>query len=602
MQRIWTLDDWQQQYRDGNPPGPMLHARRAEISARGEPVYLHVIDAAALDRQLESLYALEHQFPDRHSLLSAKPLWGIPFVVKDNIDIAGAPTTAACPAFAFVAENHASVVRRLLDAGAVWLAKTNLDQFATGLVGTRSPYGAPASAFSAGHISGGSSSGSAVAVASGMVPFALGTDTAGSGRVPAAFNHIVGLKPTPGRVGTTGVVPACRSLDCVSIFALTVADAAGLLAIVEGPDPGDAYSCFRPGLAALPTALRIGIPASLPAPLQSGYAIAYEAACAALRRAGHALVPVDFDPLFETASLLYDGPWVAERHLVVRELMAFHPAALDPVVRNVIVQAERFSADDAFEGRYRLQALARRAEQTWDACDVLLVPTTTRHPTFAEVAADPVGENTALGLFTNFVNLLGWCALALPASLTAEGMPCGITLIGRANHDAALIELGKTWQTLAAQPMGISGRAASQARAATLPVPATEAVLPIAVVGAHLSGLPLNHQLTDLGAVKIEATRTASKYRLFALPGTRPRKPGLQRIARDGHAIELEIWGVPLRNVGCLLAAIPAPLGLGSIELGDGRSVHGFVCEAIAFDGAEDISHFGGWRSYVATL
>lgn len=601
MSSLWTLDDWQRCYRDGADSGPLLRARRDAIAARGRPTYLHVVDPHTLEHRIRELQALADAHGDRRSLLAARPLWGIPFAVKDNIDIGGEPTTAACPAFTRIAEADASVVRRLLNAGAVWLAKTNLDQFATGLVGTRSPFGAPASVWSDAHISGGSSSGSAVAVASGDVPFALGTDTAGSGRVPAAFNHLVGLKPTPGRVSTRGVLPACRSLDCPSIFALNVSDAAGLLAIIEGPDADEPFSRFAPGPATLPATLSIGVPAALP-DLRDGFGASFDDACARLERAGHRLVPIDFEPLFQTAALLYDGPWVAERHLVVRELLAAQPDALDPVVRDVIVQAERFSADDAFEGRYRLQSLRQQAERVWDACDVLLVPTTTRHPTFAEVAADPVGVNSALGRFTNFVNLLGWSALALPAALTDDGMPTGITFIGRANHDAALAALGKAWESAAAQPMGRSGRLASAARAAALPTPATEAVLSIAVVGAHLSGLPLNHQLTELGAVLLEATHTAATYRLHALPRTTPRKPGLQRVAQGGRAIAVEVWAVPLRHVGRLLAAIPAPLGLGSIELADGRSVHGFVCEGHAFDGAEDVSRFGGWRAYLASL
>ncbi len=602
MHQALTLDDWQREYRLGIAPGPLLRTRRKQLVARGAPVYLHVIDAPSLELQIEALQAMALEFPDRDSLLAAKPLWGIPFVVKDNIDIAGVPTTAACPAFSFIAENNASVVQRLLDAGAVWLAKANLDQFATGLVGTRSPFGAPASVWSDRHISGGSSSGSAVAVASGDVPFSLGTDTAGSGRIPAAFNHIVGLKPTPGRVSTRGIVPACRSLDCPSIFARLVADAAGLLAIVEGEDVDDSFSRFAPGLASLPALLRIGIPALLPASLQPEISAAFETTCDTLRQQGHSIVAVDFDPLFEVASLLYDGPWVAERHLVVRDLLSGDADAIDPTVRQVITQAERFSADDAFEARHRLHALTRPAAQVWTACDVLLVPTTTQHPTFEEVAADPTGVNSTLGLFTNFVNLLGWSALAVPASLSPSGMPIGITFIGQGNHDAALIELGKAWEALAAQPLGTSGRNAAGAAAATLPAPACEAVLPIAVVGAHLSGLPLNHQLTDLGGLMLEATRTAASYRLHALPGTTPRKPGLQRVADGGQAIEMEIWSLPTRQVGRLLELIPAPLGLGSIELADGRSVHGFVCEGFAFDGAQDISRFGGWRAYLASL
>lgn len=593
-----TIADWRAAYAAGADPAVMLAGLRERLSAQGAPVYLHVADGQALAGQLQRLQAQAADHPDRAALLAAHPLWGVPFAAKDNIDIAGAPTTAACPAFARTAVRHAGVVQRLLDAGAVWLAKTNLDQFATGLVGTRSPYGAPSSAWSAAHVSGGSSSGSAVAVARGELPFALGTDTAGSGRIPAGFNHIVGLKPTPGRVGTSGVLPACRSLDCVSVFALTVEDAASVLAVLEGPDPDDAYSRFEPGPAAWPEALRIGVPAALPPGVDADAAAAYETALARLRAAGHRLVPFDFAPLAQIAALLYQGPWVAERHLVVRELLARAPEALDPSVRRIVQGAEALSADDAFAGQYRLRELAGPAQALWQGLDLIAVPTAPHHPTHAELAADPIGANAALGAFTNFVNLLGWCALALPAEVAASGLPQGLTFIAPGGHDAALARFGRRWQALAAQPLGVTGRAwAPQPPAAW---PQAAATLPLAVVGAHLSGLPLNPQLTALGATLREATTTAPAYRLFALPGTVPPKPGLLRVAEGGAAIALEVWDLPRTAVGDFLAQIPAPLGLGSVELADGRRVHGFLCEAHALAGAEDISHHGGWRAWLA--
>ena len=566
-QALLTIDDWQGACRSGDLPAAPLLARRDAIARRGLPVYLHVVDEPALRRRIGELLALAAGFPDRAALLAAHPLWGVPFVVKDNIDLAGAPTTAACPAFTTHPRQSATVVQRLLDAGAVCLAKCNLDQFATGLVGTRSPYGAPASTWSGAHISGGSSSGSAVAVAIGDVPFSLGTDTAGSGRVPAAFNHIVGLKPTPGRVSTAGVLPACRTLDCPSVFALTVDDAARVLAVVEGDDDADAYSRFRPGPATWPSALRIGVPAPLPDRVGADEAAAFAAGAASLAAAGHTLVQVDFAPLFEVAALLYGGPWVAERHLVLRELLARDPQALDPAVRQVVAQAERFDADDVFTAQYRLQALARQAARIWQDCDLLLVPTVPRHPRFADVQADPIGVNSELGLFTNFVNLLGWCALALPAAVSGAGLPLGLTFIAPGGHDAALAGFGRRWQAAAAQPLGATGRPWPAAGARPAPWPASAPVLPLAVVGAHLSGLPLNHQLTDLGATLVERGSTAPSYRLFALPGTTPPKPGLLRVAEGGRAIEIEVWALPLDRVGTFLASIPAPLGLGSLEL-----------------------------------
>ena len=603
MERLLTLAEWHAAYRAGADPAVLLQARRSELAERGLPVYVHVADEAAIATQCSGLQARAALHADRQALLDACPLWGVPFVVKDNIDIAGVPTTAACPAWAHTATRHATVVQRLLAAGAVWLAKGNLDQFATGLVGTRSPYGAPSSAWSPEHVSGGSSSGSAVAVATGDVPFSLGTDTAGSGRVPAGFNHIVGLKPTPGRSSTAGVLPACRTLDCVSIFALTDDDAAAVLAVIEGTDPEDAYSSLAPGPARWQPALRIGVPLALPAGVHVEVAAAFEGAQAALRSMGHTLVPFDFAPLAEVAALLYQGPWVAERHLVVRELLSNRPEAMDPAVRQVISAAEQYTADDLFAAQYRLQALGVQAAALWQAMDVMLVPTAPRHPTHAELAADPLGANSVLGMFTNFVNLLGWCALSLPATVSPAGLPQGITFVAPGGHDAALAHFGRRWQAQAGQPMGATGRPFPVgAVAAPLQRPAARATLPVAVVGAHLTGLPLNHQLTSLGATLSVAAQTAPHYRLYALPGTVPPKPGMQRVHADGHAIAVEVWDLPVEHVGRFLAGIPAPLGLGSIELADGRHVHGFLCEAHALQGAADISHHGGWCAYLQHL
>lgn len=584
-----TLADWQQAYRDGASPAQCLGALRERLAARpADAAVIHLVGAAELQARLAALQDLEAAHAGRAALLRAHPLWGVPFAVKDNIDVAGAPTTAACPAFAHAAERSAEVVRRLEAAGAVWVAKTNLDQFATGLVGTRSPYGAPASVAAADRISGGSSSGSAVLVARGDVPFALGTDTAGSGRVPAGFNGLVGLKPTPGRVSTAGVLPACRSLDCVSLFAHTVDDAAALLALVEGPDAADPYSRFATGPAAWRERLRIGVPAHPYFFGDAGYEAAWPAALARLDTLGHEVVPLDFTLLNEVAALLYDGPWVAERHAVVKALLARQPEALDTTVRRVIERARSFDATAAFEAQYRLRDLAARAALLWQQVDVLAVPTSPGHPRFAEVDADPVGVNSTLGRYTNFVNLLEWCALAVPAGSTPVGLPFGITFIAPANHDAALARFARRW-TGSTQPVPPSW-------------PRSEPVLPIAVVGAHLSGLPLNGQLLERGATLLQATRTAPCYRLHALPGTVPPKPGLVRDDARGRAIALEVWAMPERAVGSFLALIPAPLGLGSIELADGRRAHGFLCEAHAVADAPDVSAFGGWRAYLESL
>lgn len=577
-------------------------ARRRVLVHAQDPAWIALADDDAWRAQMSRLQQRLDSTPDRAALVARYPLLGVPFAVKDNIDVAGIATTAACPAFAHVPERSATAVLRLIDAGAVWLGKTNLDQFATGLVGTRSPYGRPASTFDDTRVSGGSSSGSAVAVARGWVAFALGTDTAGSGRVPAGFNNLVGLKPTPGRASTAGVLPACRTLDCVSVFALTVADASQVLSVIEGPDADDAYSHFEPGNAALPDAPRIGVPLKPPFGGGTGYEQAWDAAVQRLRDEGATVVPMDFAPLHAVAGLLYHGPWVAERHVVVQPLLESRPEALDPVVASVVGAATKFSATDAFRAQYTLAAWRHELARTWHDLDALMVPTAPHHPTFAEIDADPVGANSLLGTYTNFVNLLGWCALALPAGFTEAGLPFGITLIGPGGADAALAHFGRRWTADPERLLGATGDKACDhvVAGACLRTAAVRPMLPIAVVGAHLSGLPLNGQLTERGATLRETTSTAPLYRLFALPDTTPPKPGMVRVAEGGHSIEVEVWDVPTENVGSFLALIPSPLGLGSLVLADGRSVHGFVCEAWAVDGARDVSDFGGWRRYLA--
>lgn len=597
---LFTLDDWRRAYAAGATPSALLAALAQRLQASPAAAWITRASAAQLQAQADALEArLAAAGADRRAVLQAMPLYGVPFAVKDNIDIDGVLTTAACPAFAYPAGCSAQAVQRLLAAGAVWVGKTNLDQFATGLVGTRSPYGQPASTFDAARVSGGSSSGSAVVVSRGDVVFSLGTDTAGSGRVPAGFNNIVGLKPTPGRVSTAGVVPACRSLDCISVFALTAGDAAEVLAVMEGPDQADAYSRFEPGPAQLPARLRIGVPAA--AVLDAPYQEAWGSAVALARQQGHEIVALDFAPLHAVAALLYGGPWVAERHAAVQPLLDSQPGAFDPTVRAVIEQAVGMSATDAFRGQYMLRAAQQLAAGLWLQVDVLLVPTAPGHPSFAQVQADPIGANARLGTYTNFVNLLGWAALALPAGFTGEGLPFGVTFIAPGGSDAALARLGTAWQAATALPLGATD-APCPAATAPLRWPATEAVLPIAVVGAHLSGMPLNGQLTERGATLREATHTAPLYRLFALPGTTPPKPGLQRVADGGAAIAVEVWDMPVRQVGSFLALVPPPLGLGSLQLADGRVVHGFICEGHVLASATDVTRFGGWRAYVNHL
>ncbi len=609
---LLTLADWHHAYHTGASPRTLLEALRKRLVAESPiAAWIARADEAHLAAQVEALEKRAGLHADRAAAMQALPLFGVPFAAKDNIDVAGLPTTAACPAAETRPCVNAGSVQRLLDAGAICMGKTNLDQFATGLVGTRSPYGRLSSTFAADRISGGSSSGSAVVVSFGDLPFALGTDTAGSGRVPAGFNNIVGLKPTPGRVSTSGVLPACRSIDCVSVFALTVEDAAAVLAIVEGADPLDAYSRYLPGAGRLPQALRVGIPSHAEFHGDAGYAAAFEAAVAQVAVLGHRPVATDFATLHAVADLLYSGPWVAERFAVVEDLLEANPAALDPIVRQVIEVARGFSAVDAFRGQYTLAAARRKVATLWDQVDILLVPTAPGHPRHADVDADPLRSNAQLGLYTNFVNLLGWCALALPAGFTVSGLPFGVTFIGPAGADAALARFGMTWQASLGLKLGATQRSSAHASAPSesadtlstaRPWPAGAPTLPIAVVGAHLSGLPLNPQLTDRGALLRETARTAPHYRLYALPDTTPPKPGMLRVGSEGAAIEVEVWDLPSAEVGAFLALVPAPLSIGQIELEDGRWVHGFVCEALALQNACDVTRHGGWRAYLASL
>lgn len=528
------------------------------------------------------------------------PLYGIPFAVKDNIDCAGLPTTAGCPEFAYRPERNAFAVERLLAVGAILMGKTNLDQFATGLVGTRSPYGAPRCVFDRRYVSGGSSSGSAVAVAAGLVSFALGTDTAGSGRVPAAYNNIVGLKPTRGLISAGGVVPACRSLDCVSIFGLTVGDADAVLRVAEGFDADDSYSRIAKPQCLPGERFHFGIlTAKERADLCDDNAMLYESAISSLASLGGVPVEIDFAPFRDAGALLYEGAWTAERLAAIEPFMAQHEAAMDPSVRTIIAGARKLSAADAFKGQYRLAAARRAADAQWARMDVLLLPTAPVQDTVADVNADPIARNAKLGRFTNFVNLLDYCAVAVPAGFRRDGLAFGVTLIAPAFADASLAALADRLHRAGAYGMG-AARDAILPEAGTMPAAPPENWIELFVVGAHLSGMPLNRELHDLGAVFRREARTESDYRFFVLPGTAPPKPGLVRApGTNGPGITGEIWALPTEAFGRFVAAIPAPLGIGKIALAEGGSVAGFLCEACAVENAADITALGSWRRYV---
>jgi allophanate hydrolase len=524
--------------------------------------------------------------------LESLPLYGIPFVIKDNIDLAGVPTTAACPEYAYTPRASAAVVQRLIDAGAIPLGKTNLDQFATGLVGTRSPYGACRNSIDPEFISGGSSAGSAVAVALGLASFSLGTDTAGSGRIPAAFNDLIGLKPSKGRLSTRGVVPACRSLDCVSIFALTAQDAATVLDVAEGFDAADPYSrrAADVGLGGL----RFGVPRrdQLQFFGDVEYERLFDAAIQRLTALGGTRVEIDFAPFLEAARLLYEGPWIAERYAAVGAFLESHPGALHPITERIIAAGQVPTAAAAFQGEYRLCELKRHSDSAWAAVDVVLTPTSGTIYRLHEVDADPLRLNANLGYYTNFMNLFDLTGVAVPAGFRNDGLPFGVTLVGPHGTDRDLLHL--------------AGRLHRDSDSAAAPGPARRTTpgpdrLAIAVCGAHMDGLPLNHQLLERGAKRLFTARTAPAYRLVCLPGGPPQRPGLIRVKNDGAPIELEVWDLPIEHVGSFIAGIPAPLGLGKIELESGAWVTGFICEGYAADGAPDISSYGGWRTYLSS-
>ncbi len=591
---LLTLADYRGAYASGRTtPAQQIAEVFARIARYDDPAMFVALRPLADVRT--DAEALERRGP------AGLPLFGVPVAVKDNIDVAGLDTTAACPAFAYEAHEDATAVARLRAAGALVVGKTNLDQFATGLVGIRSPYGAPRNALHADLVPGGSSSGSAVAVAAGLVPLALGTDTAGSGRVPAGLNNIVGLKPSLGLVPSRGVVPACRTLDCVSVFALTVADALDALTAIAGYDARDPYS-RRIALGApgtVPPGLRIGVPDSGSRRF-GGDALserAFEASLRDLSALRFETTAVDMQPLFEAAALLYDGPFLAERYAAIRALIETRPEALLPVTRGIIARAASFSAADAFAGQYALAALRRASEAMFEAIDVLAVPTFPRPRTLADLDADPIGPNAELGTYTNFVNLLDLCALAVPGRMRADGLPAGVTLIAPACGDARLASLGAALHRAAGVKLGATERLCPQPpeRADR----ASGAEIELAVVGAHLSGLPLNRELVARGARFLRAVATKPDYRLFALPGGPPARPGLLRVESGrGHAIETEVWALAPAAFGAFVDGVPAPLAIGTVRLADGTDPKGFVVESAATSGAADISSYGGWRAF----
>jgi len=590
-----------------------LEFRAARISAAVNAGRIRAVDIAAEALARIAQYATVqpeafiHRGSDGEVLQQARevdarvargerlPLAGVPYAVKDNIDVAGLPTTAACPGFSYFPERSAAVIEHLRQAGAVCVGKTNLDQFATGLVGTRSPYGAPRCVFNREFISGGSSSGSAVAVAAGIVAFALGTDTAGSGRVPAAFNGLIGLKPTRGRWSTRGLVPACRSLDCISVFTTNLEDATLVDEVVAGFDVEDPYSRPSRDRPAFGSAFRFGVPR--PEQLQffgdEASGRLYQQALSRLVAAGGAAVEVDIAPLLKAAQLLYSGPWIAERTAALEDFLRRSPGAVHPVVRAIIAAGAGVTGVEAFRGQYELHALDRQAAALWSVVEVLVLPTTPTIYRVSELLAEPVALNSNLGLYTNFVNLLDMSAVAVPAGYRANHTGFGITLIAPAFMDHPLLALGQRYLdaggAFQAPPLDLTARAEG---------------VQVAVVGAHLSGMPLHWQLSSRAARLVLATHTAPSYRLYAMAGTTPPKPALIHIGAtgSGSAIAVEIYELELAAFGSFVAEVPPPLAIGSVVLADGTIVKGFIAEPRAIEGARDITSFGGWRAYIASL
>lgn len=584
------LDVLRQAYRNGDTTPRQLLAKLREKAAALNPDYhlfIHLLSVAELEPYLAALDGRD---------LESLPLYGVPFAIKDNIDLAGIATTAACPDFAYVPERSATIVEQLIALGAIPLGKTNLDQFATGLNGSRSPYGACPNSVLTEYPSGGSSAGSSLAVALGVASFALGTDTAGSGRVPAALNNLVGLKASKGLISTAGVLPACRTLDCVTTFTATAREASQLLALTAKVDPRDEYSRRNPswndGSAfGAPRAFRFGVPRAqdleffgcVEGPLLFGDAIDQ------LKALGGEAVELDLSPFLEAARLLYEGPWVAERYSVAGELMEQNPEAVLPVIRAVLAKAPAVSGVQTFRAQYRLQALKALCDQALEDLDCVLTPTIGRPVTLAELHAEPVLRNSELGYYTNFMNLLDYAAVAVPSGFMANGLPWGVTLFGRAFTDQYLLSVADALQRQQDSALPTPMNAARHDRAR------------IVVCGAHLQGLALNWQLTQRGGLLLETTLSSPDYQLHALAGGPPLRPGMVRVKAGGVAIAVEVWELPSSELGSFLSGIPAPLGLGKVQLADGRWESGFICEPYGLEGALDISHLGGWRAYLET-
>jgi len=572
-----------------------LFAQLREKAQTLENVWIHLLSESELQPYLDNLLKKEPK---------DCPLWGVPFAIKDNIDLAGVPTTAACPEFSYTPEKSAHVIKVLINAGAIPLGKTNLDQFATGLVGTRSPYGATPNSFNKSYISGGSSSGSAVSTASGVVSFALGTDTAGSGRVPACFNNLVGLKPSKGLLSNTGLVPACKSIDCISIFSLTADDARTVFSIAADYDENDCFSRPNPitnqGCVELTTDFTFAVPLNEQLEFfgdedyQHGFALAVEQ----LISIGGHKVEIDFSPMLNAASLLYEGPWVAERYLATKDILLNQPEAMMEVTRTIISGGAKPKASDSFAAMYKLQALKKLADKLVSSVDVIVTPTAGRHFTLAEIEEEPIVRNSQLGYYTNFMNLLDFSAIAVPTSFTKNNMPFGITLFSDAMTDQKLLTLAKRMQDNIQLPLGATQ---NPYQVTENTIDNSAGYIDLVVCGAHLSGMVLNHQLTSRGGLLKQVTKSSAHYRMYAVPGEVER-PAMIREEHNGESFDVEVWSLPIAEFGSFVQGIAQPLGIGKVELISGEYVTGFIAEGYAAKLAQDITQFKGWRAYQAQV
>ncbi len=590
-----TISQLKSNYRSGDftPRQLMTHLLEKARTLKQYNTWIELFSTQQIEPYLD---CLENQDIDN------LPLYGIPFAIKDNIDLASTPTTAACEAFRYQASESATVVQKLIDAGAIPLGKTNLDQFATGLVGTRSPYGATKNAFNPEYISGGSSSGSAVAVAQGLVSFSLGTDTAGSGRVPAAFNNILGMKPSRGLLSNHGVVPACKTLDCVALFATTTEDLELIFEQCAAFDEYDPYSRHNPpantGLTSVNKVFSFAVPKDDQIKFfgNDDYQQLFTETVLQLETLGGEKRVIDFSPFIDAAALLYQGPWVTERYLACQAILDENPNALLEVTRKIIEPGKDFLTTTAFKIQYQLQAYKQKTDELITSVDFLLTPTTGTIYTIDEVDEDPIKLNSNLGYYTNYMNLLDYASIAVPGGITRNNLPFGVTLISTAFSDQRLLAYAQRLQ----QALGLSlGATKWPLPKHAVPKGGPKHSVDIVLCGAHMSGLPLNYQLTDRGAHLIRQCKSSTQYRLVALPGGPPHRPGMIRVTNDGNAIEVEVWRVPIAEIGSFLDDIPHPLGLGKVELEDGSWETGFICEAYAAETATDISHLGSWRTYL---